>query len=374
MKITGFTARNLGLKVDASSKALIPPGFPRVRKYPLIVIHTDEGIDGYTMARGAHNAGGEIGQLLRDCFMPQVLGCDPSQTELLWHRLKYFTRHLYGLSDAIYGLLDVAFWDIRGKSENRRVADMLGCVREKVPCYGTGWVSDPTPENVFAEARDLKARGFHGYKLHYWNDLKLDLPGSAAAREAVGKDFPLMQDIAGKYDVGQALRLGRVLDELNFHWLEEPIPDRQAHNLKRLCDELKTPILAGETLRLDELIQHIRSGSLDLARGDVYIKGGITGLHKAMAFCELWGINLEIHTLSSSVLDIANLHVACSSLRSEFMEYPHPVYSYPFALQAGMLEVDSAGYLHLPKGAGLGIELDWDWIDNHTVDEIVYRP
>ena len=81
--------------------------------------------------------------------------------------------------------------------------------------------------------------------------------------------------------------------------------------------------------------------------------------------CDDAGMNLEIHALHSSLLDIANLHVACSVRNCEFFELHHPMFR--FALKGAPLDIDAGGCLQLPTGPGLGVELDWDWIDDHTV-------
>ena len=59
-----------------------------------------------------------------------------------------------------------------------------------------------------------------------------------AAREAVGPDFPLMEDAAGMYDYLTAIAAGQELQRLGYTWFEEPIPDRQGEQLRRLADQL----------------------------------------------------------------------------------------------------------------------------------------
>ena len=177
-----------------------------------------------------------------------------------------------------------------------------------------------------------------------------------------------MQDLSGTYDFESALSVGRVLDELNFYWFEEPVPDRQFGTLRRLADELRTPILAGETLTLEELIEQVRIDSFDLARGDVYLKNGITGLMRAFRFCATRPMRLEVHTMATPLLDVANLHCNLAASNGGFAEVIHPIYR--FGLKGTPLDIDAAGLLHAPRSPGLGVELDWDWLDNHTVDVI----
>jgi L-alanine-DL-glutamate epimerase-like enolase superfamily enzyme len=217
----------------------------------------------------------------------------------------------------------------------------------------------------------MKARGFQGFKCHFWNDPSRDIPCIRATREAVGPDYPLMQDLNALYNFDDALKVGRVLDELNFTWFEEPIPDRQTGNLRRLADELKTPILGGETVTLDELAEQVRVRAYDIARGDVYLKAGITGLMKAFDFSAAQGMQLEVHTMATPLLDVANLHCNLAAKNSGYAEIIHPIYR--FGLKGRPLDIDAEGWLHAPTGPGLGVELDWDWIDDHTVERMEVR-
>lgn len=164
-----------------------------------------------------------------------------------------------------------------------------------------------------------------------------------------------MLDCVSGYTFTQALQVGRALDELNFHWFEEPIPDRHVDTLNRLALELSVPILATETIGLRELPHYISQHAVDLALGDVFIKAGITGLRKASALCELFGFNLEIHALYSPLWDIANLHVACSVNNCEFLELHDPMFR--FGLKHAPLDMDADGYLHLPTNLGWA----WNW-------------
>ena len=76
---------------------------------------------------------------------------------------------------------------------------MLGLAREKIPAYATARNIEPTPEDVFKEAAERKAQGYHAFKIQFWDGLDRDIPRFRAAREAVGDDYPLMQDAAGMY-------------------------------------------------------------------------------------------------------------------------------------------------------------------------------
>ena len=369
MKITGMVTRVLALDAQPwYGDSPIPDDVPPVWHFPLTCVTTDEGIDGLTMGYGANGEGIGSAHQLHDVYLRAILGKDPLRHEDLWHQLMSLNRHLYPISDGLLGMLDVAFWDIKGKAAGVPIGELLGVCRTEVPAYRTGSHWNLTPEDTFAEAAAILQEGYRGYKLTLYDGPAADIPRAQAAREAVGDDFALMLDAVAEYNFDQALEVGEALARLGYRWFEEPVPDRDISLLEQLTRRLEVPILATETVSLRELPQFLERKAVDLARGDVFIKAGITGLRKALAMCDQVGMNLEIHALHSSLLDIANLHVACSVRNCEFFELHHPMFR--FGLKGSPLDIDGNGCLHLPTGPGLGVELDWDWIDDNTVVEL----
>jgi len=374
MRITGVTSRILSYPLGEADLLERYGNRPRDDhpKYhiSLDTLHTDEGLEGHTMqyvGRSA-DAGRVLAQGLHAWYATEVMGRDPSDIEAIWQDLRRKNRHLYGVSDAIMGSLDVALWDLRGKASGLPIATMLGLARTRVPTYATARAIKPTPEVVFEEAQRRQAEGFRGFKVQFDAGLSLDEPRFRAAREAVGPGFPLMEDGSGLYSFTEAVRVGEVLEELDYRWFEEPIPDRNLDQLRRLSEQLRIPIAALETVRLHELPEAMRHGAVDLLRGDVLIKGGITGLRKACATAELFGYGLEIHGIGPVLLELANLHVALSVEVSEFVEAHDPFYEQ--GVVGRPLAIDSEGCRVLPQTPGLGAEIDWDWVEDHTVDTI----
>jgi len=364
MKINGLTTRLL--KIDASKRykdGIVPPGRPAQWLFPLVTLGTDEGIEGYSMAYGPHGDGRALADILHESFWPQIRETDADHVEALWQKLFLRQRHLYNQSDSLVGVIDVALWDIRGKAAQRPIAALLGQYTDRRPAYLTSQSEHLTGEEIAGEAMEARAAGFHGYKMQLRNGPAGDIPRLRAAREAAGADFPLMHDPNASYSFQEALAVGRELDVLGYHWYEEPLPEQQIEHYRHLVAVLKTPVVATETLRLTDIPNFLARRAMTMARGDVLIKGGITGLRKALATCELFGINLEIHTANTPLLDVANLHVACSARNTTWMEVHHPVFR--FGLKQHPFDTTD-GTILLPRHPGLGVEIDWDWVENHT--------
>ena len=173
MKITAIESRVIGYDIAEAW------GGHHARGHPLDAgtstrfdtFHTDEGVVGYTMQNANVRDGAAIIDVLHDMYAPQVIGEDPIASEALWHKLRRLNRHAYNLSDGIAGAIDVAVWDIRGKVAGLPIASMLGLAREKIPAYATARNIEPTPEDVFKEAAERKAQGYHGFKIQFWDGL-----------------------------------------------------------------------------------------------------------------------------------------------------------------------------------------------------------
>lgn len=345
----------------------VPKGRPLTWKYPWVTLRSDDGTEGYSTGYGPHGDGPAIADILHEVYAEAVLGENPREPERIWQKLTAKTRHLYNLSNALLGVLDVAVWDLCGKLTGQSVARMLGQQRATIPAYRSSHLFEPDIREICDEVLRSREEGFRGFKLQFRDGLERDIPRLRAVREAVGPTFPLMQDSVAGYAFDEALLLGKVLDELSFVWYEEPVSDYDTQALVALSRELKTPILAGETLPLAALETFAEQTRLPMLRGDVLIKSGITGLHRAFALARDRGLNLEIHSAGSPLLDVANLHIAGANANGQFFELHHPIFH--LGLVDTPLRIDSAGLVHVPTGPGLGVAIDRDWIDRHTIHQ-----
>ncbi len=169
-----------------------------------------------------------------------------------------------------------------------------------------------------------------------------------------------------------AIRVGRDLEQLDYHWFEEPFRDFELHKYAQLCAALDIPIAGTETTRGGPwgVAQAIRQDAVDIVRADVSWKAGITGTLKIAHLAEAHGLRCEIHTTTMGLMDIANLHVSCAVRNCEYFELLVPEEAFRFPL-AAPCPIDDAGMIHVPRGPGLGVEVDWPAVAANCIEHKV---
>ena len=323
-----------------------------------------EGREGYAstwLPGGRHEVADAIAQFVR----PILIGRDVTEREALWQsiqQLGYFTS-----IRAATSAIDIALWDLSAKSVDLPLYQFLGARRHRIPSYASG-LAQPTPDEAANGALGAKKRGMHGYKLHTFDVPSRDIESCRAMRAAVGPDFALMLDPVNSYDRQGALRVGRVLDELEFEWFEAPLPDDDIEGYVELCRTLDVPIANGEVRvrGLRDYAELVRRGAVDIVRCAADVQGGITTLRKAGALAESFSRRLEPRSYGTTLVQAAHLHWSLSVANCALFEVPEPKGWLDFGMTA-TIEPDADGYVHAPHGPGLGISIDWDVIDDATV-------
>ena len=336
----------------------------QMMEVPIIRIFTDEGVEGTSCGRGGLPLAQYVASLKQ-----LLLGEDPLYVERIWQKIWSMNRILHQPQPAL-GPVDVALWDIVGKVADLPIYQLLGAYRDKVRAYASS-TQYPDIESYVKEALECRAKGFSAYKLHVSGIPNEDLAVCRGVREAVGDEMILMHDPVGLYDRRQALMVGRELEKLNFYWLEEPIQDTDIEGLLGLCNALDIPIASLEVLpgNLYTRAQYIAKGAVDIVRSDTCYNGGITPLKKIASLCEAFGINCEIHCCPNPWMNAANLHVMCSIKNCDFYEWMVPEGIWDFGVKEA-IKFDDEGFVHVPKKPGLGLEINWEYIDSHTIQTL----
>jgi L-alanine-DL-glutamate epimerase-like enolase superfamily enzyme len=225
-----------------------------------------------------------------------------------------------------------------------------------------------TPQQYAEESVRLKSQGWSAYKIHPPTEPELDIAVCAAVREAVGDEYRIMLDSTWSYDYPQALRVGRAIQEMNFYWYEDPLDEEDLLNYVKLKQQLYIPIMATEYSPggLYSYAQWLILQATDYLRGDVAVKGGITGILKAAHLAEAFKMNYEIHHGGNSLNNVANLHVTMALRNCEYFEVLLPSAAQEYGV-AQEIEVDANGQVHAIEAPGLGADIDFDLIEAKKV-------
>ena len=349
-------------QLDAVSAVQLPGG--NRPDFAVITLTAADGTTGTSFGFGALDAVAAAHVFSQ--VKPYFLGKDAFHTQELLKGFEMFDRKWNLTPIYAYGPFDNACWDIVGKQTGQPVYRLLGAAKTEVPLYVSSMFL-PGPDEYVAQALEVKSRGIKGYKLHPPGDPKVDIECYRAVREAVGDDFTLMADPVISYNYEQALVVGRELEKLGYRWLEEPLLDVNFHGLRKLREKLDLPICGTEVLAGGHYstAHYIHEGIADIVRTDVSWRGGISSVVKTAHTAESFGVQCELHTTIYQALEQVQIHASLAIPNCEFFEMLYPFDDFTFGTKSEV--VIENGMVQAPQGPGLGIEYDWDFIDNHTV-------
>ena len=307
------------------------------------------------------------GHLAAASLRPFFVGRNALDREAAWQDWRVADRWWHHLPIYLYGPVDCCLWILAAQAAGQPLWRYIGGVRSEVPVYASSLVL-PDVEAYAAEAATVRDAGFKAYKTHPpGRDFDEDVAIHRAVREAVGPDFALMADPVAAYSLEQAVRFGRELEALGYQWLEEPLPDENFAALRELTRILDIPVVGTEVLAKHpySVAECVSTRVVDAVRADVSWTGGITGSLKTARLAEAFHMNCELHTTIFHPLELVNLHLNGAVANSTYLELLWPTGQFDFGLQAPLPIKD--GIARMPESPGLGIDLDWDLIDDATV-------
>ena len=308
-----------------------------------------------------------------------LVGKDPLDSEVHWTTM-YHDPHARGGrlgSTAISGI-DIALWDLKGKMLDTPVYQLLGGAhRKKIRVYANGWYTNPgTPAQNAEEAKVVVGMGYTAMKFdpfgqdnHYKISLKeaqLAEDRVAAVRQAVGPEVDILVEAHAKFDVMNAIQLGKRLEEYRPLFYEEPVSEERVSELLEVRRKVNIPIATGERLYTKfPFAEIIERHAADVLQPDIANAGGITELKKIAIIAEAKHITMAPHNVCSPVGAMAEMHLDASIINFEIQEYHAEFYTeHYFTVTKGFTrQVD--GYVTLGDAPGLGLELDDDVIAAH---------
>ena len=281
-----------------------------------------------------------------------LIGEDPNDIGRVYQKLLWAGASVgrSGVATQAIAALDIALYDLKAKRANLPLAKLLGAYRDSVQTYNTSGAFLQAPiEEVKERASASLAAGIGGIKIKVGQpDTKLDLARVTAVREHLGDDVPLMVDANQQWDRPTAMRFGRVLEQFNLVWIEEPLDAYDAEGHAQLANALDTSIATGEMLSsVTEHISLIDNRSVDIIQPDAPRIGGITPFLRLAALADQAGLQLAPHF----AMEI-HLHLAAAYPREpwvEHFEWLNPLFNERLETRDGRM--------HLSDRPGLGVTL-----------------
>ena len=209
---------------------------------------------------------------------PQLVGEPADRREWLWHRLWELDR-TEEFPIWVFGVVDVALWDLEARTLGVPVHRLLGTFRESIPAYAST-TTFSTVEEYLEVADQCRELGFTAIKLHAWGDARADAVLCQALRAHVGDGVDLMYDGSAGFDLTDAMYLGRALAEAKYRWYEEPMREFSVTAYRWLSERVDVPLLVGETSDGSHLntADFIASGCATSVRTSATVGGGSTKL------------------------------------------------------------------------------------------------
>ena len=322
-------------------------------------MQTSDGVEGLGYTYCVGDVGGTaIHALVRDDLGPLLVGEDSDRIERIWERMWWHVHFVGRGGAASFALaaLDIALWDLRGKTHNMPWWQLLGGHDPRASVYAGGIDLQFTLEALLAQADEFQAQGFRAIKMKVGRDrLSEDLDRVAAMREHLGPDFPLMADANMRWRVDEAIRAARGLANFDLYWLEEPtIPDDVAGHA-RIAREGGLPIATGENFHtVYEFQQMMAHGAISFPEPDVATLGGVTPWLKVAHLAETFNLPVTTH----GVHDL-QVHLLAAIPNSSYLE------SHGFGLDRFIrdpLKIED-GFAVAPDRAGHGVAFDWEALE-----------
>ena len=386
MKIRRVDARWLHCPIATERQHV--SDFGRIASFDmaLVRIEADDGTVGWGEAKAAVGSAGSCAVLstcVNEELGPALVGRDPRRineaADLLYNGPRAGYAALRGRVFPILGRrgltvsamsgVDMALWDLVGRSLGAPVVDLWGgpC-RPEMPLYASGGWADAA--GIGEELGKYVTAGFAAVKMRVGvidGTVDASVARVAAAREALGPDVELMVDAHGTFNVAEAKRFAAGIEAHGVRWFEEPVSADDRRGMAEVRASTHVAIAAGESefTRFDfgELIGH---RAVDVLQPDLAICGGPTEGRRIAALAETHQLELAPHCWGSALSFRAGVSLAFASPAAAIIEYSLGANPLLHDLADEPIIVENAR-VAVPTAPGLGVTPRQAFIDEFTV-------
>lgn len=361
----------------------------------IVQVYTDEGIVGLGESACFGGPPDTTKYVIEHELKPIVMGQDPTNIQRVWQRMFDRTRQhgRGGLIFAAMGGIDIALWDILGKKAGLPVYKLLGGYADYVTPYASSgfYSKGKGTKEIAEECRSYFELGFKYAKIKIGRNpevlmtplhnmafteecrytLEEDLERVAACC-AVAKEYGarIMVDANNNWNTFTAMQMGKKLQEMGVYWLEEPLHLDNIDGSAELAKVLDMPVAGYESeIGLYRFREFIERRAIDIVQPDCVWSGGITECCRIAKLAQAHNLPCNPHVFSSGVSLAANLHFLASLPNGGPFEMDRNVYPLRDELLTEKIDIAPDGFVYVPQGAGLGIELNMETFDKYSKNE-----
>ena len=333
-----------------------------VSPHLFIRIETNQGIVGWGEIKGLDV---RVAKTLVEALFDLIEGENPTRIEHLWQKIFRAHRDMRGGPLMIHTLagIDMALWDIAGKLWGVPVYRLLGGpTRDRIRVYHTPFAQKVPPPGIFEHSGTPA-------------DIEKIVAAIKVARSQVGPGGAVMFDAHCAIPPATLIQLASALKPYDLLFIEEPAVPGNIEVFKRLKEQISIPLAAGERDRtIYEMLPYLQHRCLDILQPDCCHTGGITSMKKIATLAEAFQVPLAPHCTASNLGIAASLHVTAAIplfLIHEF--YPNNKGFNPASVMRMEWKVEPEGYIGLPGGPGLGIEVDEQKLEEESKKLQTYK-
>lgn len=354
-------------------------------RWIFIKINTDEGISGWGELVSGTKTETVVAGAKEMCS--KLIGKNPLEIERIWQRLHRSFFRGGPINGTVISGIEMALWDIKGKALNLPVYELLGgAVRDKIKVYS--WIGGDRPSDVVAMAQERWDKGFRAVKMnatsemHYVDSLeKVDaaVKRVASIREKFGNAMSIGIDFHGRVHKPMAKVLAKALEEYHPMFIEEPVLPENEEYFAQISNEVSTPIATGERIYTRWGFKNIfKQGAVDIIQPDISLCGGLLEERKIAAMAEAYDMAVAPHAPYGPVALAATFQVdACTpnvfiQEQSLGIHYNQGFDLLDFVKNKEIFQYKDS-FVDIPKGPGLGIEMDEDKIKDVAQEGLVWN-
>ncbi len=343
-------------------------------------VRSADGAEGVSVA---HSGMRSLYPIFINSLQPFFIGKDARDLDLLLDKVL-----IYGFNFRYSGLalgiplatIEFAILDMLGRISGKSIGQLIGEIHHpRVAVYqATEYREKPVAESLELIKRDVAEYNAHAVKIKVGGLMFMTKDINAVGpegrteeiiplvRKTFGDDMALYADSNGFYSVDEAIRVGRLLEEYNYGFFEEPVMFDWYEETKQVADALTMPVAGGEQeYSLHGFRWLIANDGLQIVQPDNYYFGGMIRSMKVARMAQAFGKTCTPHMSGGGLGYLYMIHfVSALANAAPHHEFKGLRTNVQFECKTSSLKVED-GKLKVPTGPGLGVDIDPDFIAKH---------